>query len=191
MHSTLIVARFWRRGLQASGPWPGATVVGNEEVLSAAKDGLEADRRARRLFRERAALVIEQTQGLRGFARQLAGEGEPIVRLVIRLYRDNAFLRETVTSWGWAAPIVFIMIQALQVMRDIYRNGMSDEVFAWTAASNNQAFLAGRLSVALNAISIVRSAEDSGNQALSDDTWLASIPRGPARSAPSRSVAGA
>jgi len=72
-------------------------------------------------------------------------------------------------------------IQALQVMRDIYRNGMSDEVFAWTAASNNQAFLAGRLSVALNAISIVRSAEDSGNQALSDDTWLASIPRGPAQ----------
>ncbi len=53
-------------------------------------------------------------------------------------------------------------IQALEVMRDIYRNGMSDEVFAWTAASNNQAFLAGRLSVALNAISIARSAEDSG-----------------------------
>jgi len=70
-------------------------------------------------------------------------------------------------------------IQALELMRDIYRNGMSDEVFAWTAASNNQAFLAGRLSVALNAISIARSAEDSGNTALSDDTWLASIPRGP------------
>jgi multiple sugar transport system substrate-binding protein len=64
-------------------------------------------------------------------------------------------------------------------MRDIYRNGMSDEVFAWTAASNNQAFLAGRLSVALNAISIARSAEIQGNVALSDDTWLASIPRGP------------
>jgi multiple sugar transport system substrate-binding protein len=56
---------------------------------------------------------------------------------------------------------------------------MSDEVFAWTAASNNQAFLAGRLSVALNAISIARSAENAGNAALSDDTWLASIPRGP------------
>ena len=64
-------------------------------------------------------------------------------------------------------------------MRDIYRNGMSDEVFAWTAASNNQAFLAGRLSVALNAISIARSARTRGTQALSDDTWLASIPRGP------------
>jgi multiple sugar transport system substrate-binding protein len=71
-------------------------------------------------------------------------------------------------------------IEALQTMREIFRTGMSDEVFAWTAASNNQAFLAGRLSVALNAISIVRSAENSGNQALSDDTWLASIPRGPA-----------
>jgi multiple sugar transport system substrate-binding protein len=70
-------------------------------------------------------------------------------------------------------------IQALQVMREIYRTGMSDEVFAWTAASNNQAFLAGRLSVALNAISIVRSAENSGNAELANDTWLASIPRGP------------
>jgi multiple sugar transport system substrate-binding protein len=70
-------------------------------------------------------------------------------------------------------------IEALQVMRDIYRTGMSDEVFAWTASSNNQAFVAGRLSVALNAISIVRTAEDSGNKELSDDTWLASIPRGP------------
>jgi multiple sugar transport system substrate-binding protein len=70
-------------------------------------------------------------------------------------------------------------IQALQLMQDIYKNGMSDEVFAWTAASNNQAFLAGRLSMALNAISIERSAENSGNTALSDDSWLAAIPRGP------------
>ncbi len=70
-------------------------------------------------------------------------------------------------------------IEALKVMRDIYKNGMSDEVFAWTAQSNNQAFVGGRLSVALNAISIARTAEDQGNQPLSDDTWLASIPRGP------------
>jgi multiple sugar transport system substrate-binding protein len=64
-------------------------------------------------------------------------------------------------------------------MRDIYKNGMSDEVFAWTAASNNQAFVAGRLSLAVNAISIARTLEASGNTAVSDDTWLASIPRGP------------
>ena len=57
---------------------------------------------------------------------------------------------------------------------------MSDEVFAWTAASNNQAFVAGRLSLAVNAISIARTLEASGNTAVADDTWLASIPRGPA-----------
>jgi multiple sugar transport system substrate-binding protein len=72
-------------------------------------------------------------------------------------------------------------IAALNVMKDIFQNGMSDEVFAWTAASNNQAFLAGRLSLAMNAISIARSAELSGNTALSDDTWIRPIPKGPVR----------
>ena len=65
-------------------------------------------------------------------------------------------------------------------MRDIYRRGMTDEVFAWTTASNNDAFLAGRLSLAVNAISIRRTAEDR-RLALADDTWLAPIPRGPVR----------
>ena len=65
-------------------------------------------------------------------------------------------------------------------MRDIYRNGMTDEVFAWTAASNNQAFVAGRLSVALNAISIAARRRTPETRRSSDDTWLASIPRGPA-----------
>lgn len=40
---------------------------------------------AGRLFRERAALVVEQTRALRGFARQLAGEAEPVVRLVVEM----------------------------------------------------------------------------------------------------------
>ena len=40
----------------------------------------------------------------------------PIVRLVVRLYRDKKFLKDTVRSWGWMAPIVFIAIQALQVI---------------------------------------------------------------------------
>jgi multiple sugar transport system substrate-binding protein len=69
-------------------------------------------------------------------------------------------------------------IEALQLMRDIYRNGMSDEVFAWNASSNNNAFLAGRLSMALNAISIPRVAELQ-NYPFADDIWLASMPRGP------------
>lgn len=81
-------------------------------------------------------------------------------------------------------------IAALKVMKEIYQQGESDEVFAWTAASNNQAFLAGRLSLAVNAISIARSAEDSGNTQLSDDTWLSPIPRGDVRALGNEHVMG-
>ena len=67
---------------------------------------------------------------------------------------------------------------ALSFMRSLYRAGMSDEVFAWTAASNNQAMLAGRLSLAMNAISITRSAELS-NPELASRIVLSPIPAGP------------
>jgi multiple sugar transport system substrate-binding protein len=67
--------------------------------------------------------------------------------------------------------------EALRVMRDIYKQGMTSEVFAWTAASNNTSYVAGRLSMALNAISIARTLENS-NSPLSDKTWIAPIPRG-------------
>jgi hypothetical protein len=39
-------------GWWASGSWPGAAVVGNEELLAGARDGQEADLRARDLFRK-------------------------------------------------------------------------------------------------------------------------------------------
>lgn len=35
---------------------------------------------------------------------------------LLRLYKDPAFLRETLQAWGWLAPVVFIVIQALQVI---------------------------------------------------------------------------
>jgi len=40
----------------------------------------------------------------------------PVIRFTVRLYQDKYFLRDTVASWGWAAPLVFIAIQALQVI---------------------------------------------------------------------------
>jgi len=40
----------------------------------------------------------------------------PMIRFTVRLYQDKYFLRDTVASWGWAAPLVFIAIQALQVI---------------------------------------------------------------------------
>ena len=69
-------------------------------------------------------------------------------------------------------------IQALKLMRDIYKRGMTNEVFAWTASSNNQGYLSGRLSLANNAISIARSAEDAGLP-IAQQTGIAPIPRGP------------
>jgi uncharacterized membrane protein YdjX (TVP38/TMEM64 family) len=39
-----------------------------------------------------------------------------IIRFGVRLYRDKHFLKDTVASWGWMAPLVFIAIQALQVI---------------------------------------------------------------------------
>lgn len=40
----------------------------------------------------------------------------PIIKLLVRLYRDKHYLKETVGSWGWLAPVVFILIQAMQVI---------------------------------------------------------------------------
>ena len=40
----------------------------------------------------------------------------PIIGWMVRLYQDKHFLKETVRAWGWMAPIVFMAIQALQVI---------------------------------------------------------------------------
>ncbi len=40
----------------------------------------------------------------------------PAWRFLLRLYQDKAFLKATVEGWGWLGPIIFIVIQALQVI---------------------------------------------------------------------------
>ena len=46
----------------------------------------------------------------------LVAADAPIIRFTVRLYQDKKFLKETVRSWGWMAPLVFIAIQAVQVI---------------------------------------------------------------------------
>ena len=145
----------------------------------------------RRSILAAAGVSLRTWEDVRKGAPKLKAAGNPVGLGMSNEIDSNMFLISLLYCYGGFLQneenkIVFNTgsnrkgaIEALELMRDIYRNGMSDEVFAWTAASNNQAFLAGRLSMALNAISIARSAESSGNTALSDDTWLASIPRGP------------
>jgi uncharacterized membrane protein YdjX (TVP38/TMEM64 family) len=40
----------------------------------------------------------------------------PLVRMIVRMYSDKHYLKQLVASWGWMAPLVFIVIQALQVI---------------------------------------------------------------------------
>jgi multiple sugar transport system substrate-binding protein len=85
---------------------------------------------------------------------------------------QDAHARVTINSKGTRDALTF--------MKSLFTKGMTNEVFAWTASSNNQGYLAGRLSLVFNAISIVRSAEDQ-NPALARNTSLLPIPKGPDR----------
>ena len=46
----------------------------------------------------------------------LALSGTPNLGVLLRLVRDPEFLRHTIQAWGPLAPVVFILIQALQVV---------------------------------------------------------------------------
>lgn len=49
------------------------------------------------------------------------------------------------------------VIDAVNYLVELYNNAMTEEVFAWDAASNNQGLIAGELSYILNSISAYRS----------------------------------
>src|SRR3990170_6035370 len=66
--------------------------------------------------RERWALISAVLFGLLAAVIWLVVIEAPLIDWLIRLYRDKKFLKETVRSWGFMAPLVFIVIQALQVI---------------------------------------------------------------------------
>ena len=53
------------------------------------------------------------------------------------------------------------MIAAVQYMANLYKSAMTDEVFSWDAASNNQLLISGQASYILNSISAYRTAQGS------------------------------
>jgi multiple sugar transport system substrate-binding protein len=67
---------------------------------------------------------------------------------------------------------------AVNYMSNLYKRGMTSDVFAWVPASNNNAMLAGRISLAFNAISILRTAEQQ-NPALANNLAILPVPKGP------------
>ncbi len=71
-------------------------------------------------------------------------------------------------------------LDAIKFVKSLYEEAMTAEVFTWDASSNNRAMIAGKISLALNAISITRTAEKD-NPEMSRKIQLTKALRGPVR----------
>ncbi|MFQ5848102.1 MAG: ABC transporter substrate-binding protein [Candidatus Methylomirabilales bacterium] len=71
-------------------------------------------------------------------------------------------------------------LEAIKFVKALFHEAMTPEVLAWDASSNNRFMLAGKGSLALNAISITRTGENK-KIAVTDNIWLTKAPKGPAR----------
>src|ERR671923_628214 len=69
-------------------------------------------------------------------------------------------------------------VEAVKFMAEVFKGGMTPEVFSWDASSNNRFYVAGKGSLIFNAISAVRTAEADAPE-LADNTSLSPIPEGP------------
>jgi ABC-type glycerol-3-phosphate transport system substrate-binding protein len=70
-------------------------------------------------------------------------------------------------------------VEAVAFMARLFKDTMTDEVFSWNAASNNQGLVAGKLSYILNSISAWRTAQGT-NPDVADDTLFVKPLAGPA-----------
>jgi maltose-binding protein MalE len=70
------------------------------------------------------------------------------------------------------------VIDAVDYMARLFKQAMTDEIFSWTAASNNQGLIAGRLSYIVNSISAYRSAQKS-NPTVANDIFFVPALKGP------------
>lgn len=71
-------------------------------------------------------------------------------------------------------------IDAVKFVKALYKETMTEEVFTWDASANNRFMISGKGSLALNAISITRTAEKSAPE-MEKNIWLAKAPQGPVR----------
>lgn len=71
-------------------------------------------------------------------------------------------------------------LEAVKYVKALFEETMTPEVLAWDASSNNRFMLAGKGSLALNAISITRTGENK-KIPVADDIWLAKAAAGPVR----------
>ncbi len=70
------------------------------------------------------------------------------------------------------------VLQAVQYQAKLFKNALTPEVFAWNAASNNQAFISGQASYIQNSISFYRTAQRT-NPKVTEDTGFSPGLKGP------------
>jgi multiple sugar transport system substrate-binding protein len=71
-------------------------------------------------------------------------------------------------------------LEAIKFVKALFQETMTPEVFTWDASSNNRAIIAGKISLALNAISTTRTAEKE-NPDISRKIQLTKALQGPKR----------
>jgi multiple sugar transport system substrate-binding protein len=69
-------------------------------------------------------------------------------------------------------------VAAVEYMKKLFEGAMTDEVFGWNAASNNQGLISGELSYILNSISGYRTSQ-MANPEVAGDTAFVSALKGP------------
>jgi hypothetical protein len=70
-------------------------------------------------------------------------------------------------------------VAAVQFMKELFEGAMTDEVFAWNPASNNQGLVGGKLSYIVNSISAYRTTQKVNPQQ-ANDTFFVKALEGPA-----------
>jgi multiple sugar transport system substrate-binding protein len=69
-------------------------------------------------------------------------------------------------------------MEAVKFMKELYKKSMTPEVFAWGAASNNRALIAGKASYILNSVSAYRSGQKK-NPEIAKDVFFVPPLKGP------------
>lgn len=69
-------------------------------------------------------------------------------------------------------------VAAVEHMTKLFKQSMTDEIFSWNPASNNQGLIAGKLSYIINSISAWRTAQEQ-NPTVADDIYFVPALQGP------------
>jgi uncharacterized membrane protein YdjX (TVP38/TMEM64 family) len=68
------------------------------------------------IVRHRWAIAVGIATLIVGYCAWLVVSDAPSYRFLVRLYVDKHFLKQTLREWGLLAPVIFIVLQALQVI---------------------------------------------------------------------------